>query len=243
MNSFKNKNAVITGGSSGLGRALALQLLEKGAKVAIVARNPQPLKALQQEYPALLTFQADVGDKHAIHPLAAAIQSQLGDVDLLINAASSLGPTPLRYLVDTECEDLEAVLQTNLIGPFRLTKALLPGMLLKQPEQKEQAEQAKLVVNISSDAAISAYPTWGSYSVSKAALDHLSRIFDAELQAQGVRFLAVDPGDMDTPLHRAAVPDANPADLRDPADSARALLALIEAQDFANNTDAVRRSL
>ncbi len=237
MNSFKNKNAVITGGSSGLGRALALQLLEKGAKVAIVARNPQPLKALQQEYPALLTFQADVGDKHAIHPLAAAIQSQLGDVDLLINAASSLGPTPLRYLVDTECEDLEAVLQTNLIGPFRLTKALLPGMLLKQ------AEQAKLVVNISSDAAISAYPSWGSYSVSKAALDHLSRIFDAELQAQGVRFLAIDPGDMDTPMHRAAVPDANSADLRDPADSARALLALIEAQDFASNADAVRRSL
>lgn len=234
MNSFTNKNAVITGGSSGLGRALALQLLEKGAKVAIVARNPQPLKALQQEYPALLTFQADVSDKQAIFPLAAAIQSQLGDVDLLINAASSLGPTPLRYLVDTECEDLEAVLQTNLIGPFRLTKALLPGMLLKQ---------AGLVVNISSDAAISAYPTWGSYSVSKAALDHLSRIFDAELQAQGVRFWAIDPGDMDTPMHRAAVPDANPADLRDPADSARALIALIEAQDFASNADAVRRSL
>jgi NAD(P)-dependent dehydrogenase (short-subunit alcohol dehydrogenase family) len=237
MNSFKNKNVVITGGSSGLGRALALQLLEKGAKVAIVARSPEPLKALKQEYPALLTFQADVSDKHAIHPLAAAIQSQLGDVDLLINGASSLGPTPLRYLVDTECEDLEAVLQTNLIGPFRLTKALLPGMLLKQ------AGQAKLVVNISSDAAISAYPTWGSYSVSKAALDHLSRIFDAELQAQGVRFLAIDPGDMDTPLHRAAVPDANPAELRDPADSARALIALIEAQDFASNADAVRRSL
>jgi len=233
MNSFKNKNVVITGGSSGLGRALALQLLEKGAKVAIVARSPEPLKALQQAYPALLTFQADVGDKHAIHPLAAAIQSQLGDLDLLINAASSLGPTPLRYLVDTECEDLEAVLQTNLIGPFRLTKALLPGMLLKQ------AEQGKLVVNISSDAAVSAYPTWGSYSVSKAALDHLSRIFDAELQAQGVRFLAVDPGDMDTPLHRAAVPDADPADLRDPADSARALIRLIESHNF----ESVRRAL
>lgn len=230
MNSFKNKNVVITGGSSGLGRALALQLREKGAKVAIVARSPQPLKALQQEYPALLTFQADVGDKQAILPLAAAIQSQLGDVDLLINAASSLGPTPLRYLADTECEDLEAVLQTNLIGPFRLTKALLPGMLLKQ---------AGLVVNISSDAAVSAYPTWGSYSVSKAALDHLSRIFDAELQTQGVRFLAIDPGDMDTPLHRAAVPDADPADLRDPADSARALLALIEAHNF----ESVRRAL
>lgn len=235
MNSFTNKNVVITGGSSGLGRALALQLLEKGAKVAIVARSPEPLNALKQEYPALLTFQADVGDKQAIHPLAAAIQSQLGDVDLLINGASSLGPTPLRYLADTDCEDLEAVLQTNLIGPFRLTKALLPGMLLKQ---------AGLVVNISSDAAVSAYPTWGSYSVSKAALDHLSRIFDAELQGQGVRFLAVDPGDMDTPLHRAAVPDANPADLRDPADSARALLALIEAQNVNNqNSDSVRRSL
>lgn len=234
MNHFKDKHVVITGGSSGLGRELALQLLEKGAKVAIVARSPQPLKALQEAYPSLLTFQADISDKEAIHPLAAAIQSRLGDVDLLINGASSLGPTPLRYLVDTECEDLEAVLQTNVIGPFRLTKALLPGMLLKQ---------AGLVVNISSDAAINAYPTWGSYSVSKAALDHLSRLFDAELKPQGVRFLAVDPGDMDTPLHRAAVPDANPADLRNPADSARALLALIESPDFGHTSESVRRSL
>ncbi len=227
---FQNKNIVITGGTSGLGKALALQLLAKGAQVAIVARGAQALQALQQEYPELKIFQADVSSKTAIHPLAGAIHSQLGDVDILLNVASTLGPTPLRYLVDTECEDLEQVLQTNLVGPFRLTKALLPGMLLKQ---------AGLIVNISSDAAVSAYPTWGAYSVSKAALDHLSRIFDEELKEQGVRFLAVDPGDMDTPMHRAAIPDADPSQLRDPADSARALIALIASQDVST----VRRAL
>jgi NAD(P)-dependent dehydrogenase (short-subunit alcohol dehydrogenase family) len=230
MKSLDKQNVVITGGSSGLGKALALQLLAKGARVAIVARHLPPLEALKQEYPDLIILQADISDKQAIHPLAAALHSQLGEIDILMNVASTLGPTPLRYLVDTECEDLEQVLQTNLIGPFRLTKALLPSMLLKQ---------AGLVVNISSDAAVSAYPTWGSYSVSKAALDHLSRIFDAELAAQGVRFLAVDPGDMDTPMHRAAVPDADPSELRDPADSAHALIELIESQNF----ESVRRAL
>lgn len=103
------------------------------------------------------------------------MQSRLGDVDILFNVASYLGQTPLRLLVDTDCEDMEQVLQTNVIGPFRLTKALLPSMLLKQKG---------LVVNISSDAAMNAYPTWGSYSISKAASDHQSRIFDEELKAQ-----------------------------------------------------------
>lgn len=229
-NYFQNKNIVITGGSSGLGKALAIQLLAAGAHVAIIARGEQALQAMKQEYPDLHIFQADVSSKTAIHPLAGAIHSQLGDVDILFNVASTLGPTPLRYLVDTECEDLEHVLQTNLIGPFRLSKALLPGMLLKQ---------AGLVVNISSDAAVSAYPGWGAYSASKAALDHLSRIFDEELKDQGVRFLAVDPGDMDTPMHRAALPDADSSQLRDPADSARNLIQLIADQDFS----LVRRSL
>jgi len=227
---WQNKNVLITGGTSGLGQALARQLQALGAKVGIVARSAQNLAEMQAQTPGLLTFQADVSEKTAIYPLAGAVESQLGPVDVLFNAASSLGPTPLRLLMDTECEDLEQVLQTNLIGPFRLIKALAPAMLLRQ---------AGLVVNISSDAAVSAYPSWGAYSVSKAALDHLSRIFEVELSAQGVHFLAVDPGDMRTPMHFAAVPDADPADLRDPSDSAASLLQLIASQDF----DSVRRAL
>lgn len=227
---WKNTRVLITGGTSGLGRALALQALERGARVAIVARNQNKLQALVQEYPQLIAIAGDVSVKTAIHPIAAEVHSRLGDVDLLMNVASSLGPTPLRQLMDTECEDLEQVLQTNLIGPFRLTKALAPAMLLRQQG---------VVVNISSDAAVNAYATWGSYSVSKAGLDHLTRIFDEELKHQGVRFLTIDPGDMDTPMHAAAIPDADPASLKDPAESARQILELLTTQDFSQ----IRRSL
>lgn len=222
---WHHKKVVITGGTSGLGKALALQLLAQGAQVAIIARTAAPLKALAQEYPALIALQGDVSVKEQIHPLAGEIHARLGDVDILIHAASTLGATPLRPLLDTDCEDLEQVLQTNLIGPFRLTKALLPGMVLRQQG---------LVLNISSDAAVSAYATWGSYSVSKAALDHLTRVWDAELAPQGVRFLALDPGDMATPMHFAAIPDADPSQLRDPADSATRVLELVAAEDFSH---------
>jgi NAD(P)-dependent dehydrogenase (short-subunit alcohol dehydrogenase family) len=222
---WHHKKVVITGGTSGLGKALALQLLAQGAQVAIIARTAAPLKTLAQEYPALIALQGDVSVKEQIHPLAGEIHARLGDVDILIHAASTLGATPLRPLLDTDCEDLEQVLQTNLIGPFRLTKALLPGMVLRQQG---------LVLNISSDAAVSAYATWGSYSVSKAALDHLTRVWDAELAPQGVRFLALDPGDMATPMHFAAIPDADPGQLRDPADSATRILELVAAEDFSH---------
>jgi NAD(P)-dependent dehydrogenase (short-subunit alcohol dehydrogenase family) len=224
-NYWHHKKVVITGGTSGLGKALALQLLAQGARVAIIARTAAPLKALVQEHPALIALQGDVSVKEQIHPLAGEIHARLGDVDILIHAASTLGATPLRPLLDTDCEDLEQVLQTNLIGPFRLTKALVPGMVLRQQG---------LVLMISSDAAVSAYPTWGSYSVSKAALDHLTRVWDAELAPQGVRFLALDPGDMATPMHFAAIPDADPSQLRDPADSAARILELVAAEDFSH---------
>ena len=191
--------------------------------MAVVARGAQGLKALSKEFPNIVVIRGDISQKAQIHPLAAEIHSRLGDVDVLFNVASYLGQTPLRLLVDSECEDFEEVLQTNLLGPFRLTKVLLPSMLLKE---------SGVVVNISSDAAVNAYPTWGSYSVSKAAVDHLSRIFDVELQSQGVRFLSIDPGDMNTPMHFAAVPDANPKELRDPIDSAQKIIELIDAQDF-----------
>lgn len=227
---WKDKHVLITGGTSGLGKALAIQLTHLGAKVAVIARTESNLKTLTQQHPAIIGIQGDVSVKDQIHPLAAEMHTRLGDVDILLHVASTLGPTPLRLLVDTECEDLEQVLQTNLIGPFRLTKALLPAMLLKG---------RGIVVNISSDAAVSAYPRWGSYSISKAALDHQTRIFDEELKDQGVRFLAIDPGDMNTPMHFAAIPNADPQSLRDPADSAQRIISLLATQDFT----AVRRSV
>ncbi|HYX33184.1 MAG TPA: SDR family oxidoreductase [Oligoflexus sp.] len=218
-----NKTIVITGGTSGLGQALAIQHYEAGARVAILARNAELIEAMIQRYPGMIGLPFDISKKEDIYPAAGEIHARLGDVDRLFNVASQLGPTPLRLLMDTECEDFEAVLQTNLLGPFRFTKALLPAMLLRE---------SGVVVNISSDAAVQAYPRWGAYAVSKAALDHLTRIFQAELESQGLRFYAIDPGDMRTPMHFAAIPDADPAQLRDPHDVARRIMQLIDTNEF-----------
>ena len=137
---------------------------------------------------------------------------------MLVNNASSLGPTPLALLADTECEDFELALATNVLGPFRLTKALLGALAASAREGR-----GSVVLNVSSDAAINAYPRWGAYGASKAALHHMSRIWHEELAAEGVRFLSLDPGDMDTPLHALAVPDADPATLKRPETAAREL--------------------
>ena len=230
LKKLSHKNIVITGGTSGLGKALTMQLQEIGARVAIVARHQTGLMSITDQYPAVIAVQGDVARKDNIYPMAGEIHARLGDVDILLNVASYLGTVPLRLLVDTECEDFELALQTNLLGPFRLSKALLPSMLLKGKG---------LIVNISSDAAIHPYPTWGGYAVSKAALDHMSRLFDEELKHRGVRFLAIDPGDMNTPMHEAAIPNADLSQLRDPAESARRLIALIANEDFVQ----VRRAL
>ncbi len=214
---LSGKRILITGGSSGLGRALAIASAKAGAKVAVVARGRGGLEEVSQ-HPNIFPIVADVADKNAVYRISGEAVQVLGGVDILVNNASSLGPTPLRQLLDTDCEALSEVLATNLVGPFRLTKAVLPAMLL---------HGGGLVVNISSDAAVSAYPTWGIYSASKSALDHMSRIWNEELAERGIRFLAVDPGDMDTPLHSAAIPDADPADLLVPSDVADDLLSLI----------------
>jgi NAD(P)-dependent dehydrogenase (short-subunit alcohol dehydrogenase family) len=207
-----NLNVLITGASRGLGRALARTLAGAGARVVLVARQSPDLEeavaSIRAAGGVAHAIAADVGDKTAIHPIAHRAAALVGDIDVLINNASTLGPTPLRLLGDTECEDLERVLAVNLLGPFRLTKAVAGAML---------ARGRGLVINISSDAAIEAYASWGAYSASKAALDHLTRIWAAELEGTGVRFLAVDPGEMRTAMHAAAIPEADPAELADPA--------------------------
>jgi len=130
----------------------------------------------------------------------------------------------LRLLLDTECEDLAAVLETNLVGPFRLTKIVAGAMALRG---------AGTIVHISSDAAVEPYPRWGAYGVSKAAQDHLSRILAAELAGTGVRVLAVDPGEMDTKMHADAVPDADRAALQRPGDVAARIASMIEDESRA----------
>lgn len=213
------RTALITGASEGLGFGVARSLaVDHGLRVALVARREQPLRgavaAIEAAGGEAVAIVGDVGDKRAIHRISGIAAAALGDIDVLVNNASSLGPTPLRALLDSECEDFGAVLETNLLGPFRLTKAVLGSMFLRG---------RGAVVNISSDAAVEAYPDWGLYGVSKAALDHLTRIWAAELEGSGVRMISVDPGEMNTRMHAAALPDAELDSLADPLEVGRAL--------------------
>ena len=221
-NPFIHMRVAITGGTSGLGLALVGRLHAEGAHVAFVARHRARVAEVAREHPGTHGIVGDVSTKGDIYPIALQILGHLGGLDVLVNNASDLGPTPLALLGDTECEDLERAIATNVLGPFRLTKALL-GALAASAREGRRA----VVLNVSSDAAVNAYPAWGAYSASKAALRHLTAVWDAELSEQGIRFLSVDPGDMDTPLHALAVPDADRSTLKRPQDAAQELLDAI----------------
>jgi NAD(P)-dependent dehydrogenase (short-subunit alcohol dehydrogenase family) len=225
---LRDAAAIVTGASRGLGAALARRLAAEGARVVLVARGAEELTRVADQIRAAggeaHALAADVGDKDAVHAIAGAAAALVGPVDLLVHNASTLGPTPLRLLLDTECEDLEQVLAVNLVGPFRLTKVVAGSMVLRG---------RGTVVHVTSDAATSAYPRWGAYGVSKAALEHLGRIWAAELEGSGVRVVTFDPGEMDTQMHRDAIPDADPATLADPAEVAARLLAQLRGGGVA----------
>lgn len=213
---------VVTGGTSGLGRALVRACRLHGMRVTFVARSVNDVRRVAAEEPGAHGIVGDVSSKDDIYPMAIELLGAMGGVDVLVNNASSLGPVPLKLLADTSCEDLERALTTNVIGPFRLTKALL-GTLAASAREGRPA----LVINISSDAAVNAYPSWGAYGASKAALLHLTRIWHEELAGAGVQLLSFDPGDMDTPLHALAVPDADRSLLKNPVDAAQELLEIL----------------
>lgn len=214
--------ALITGASRGLGQALAEQLAAEGHRVVLVARGAERLDEVVQGIRAAggqaWGLRADVGEPEDAERIVSEAAALAGDINLVVNNASTLGPTPLPLLLDLDASGLEACFEVGLFGPFRLTRAAVGPMVLAG---------GGVVVNISSDAAVEAYPRWGAYAASKAALDHMTRTWAAELEGTGVRFLAVDPGEMDTAMHAAAIPEADPASLRRPADVARALLDLV----------------
>jgi NAD(P)-dependent dehydrogenase (short-subunit alcohol dehydrogenase family) len=224
---FSGVRVAITGGTSGLGLALVRELSRRGARVAFIARTRERVEQVMRENPGVHGIVGDVSAKNDIYPMAIQITGELGGLDVLINNASDLGPTPLAMLSDTECEDLERVFATNVFGPFRLTKALMGALAASAREGR-----GAVVLNISSDAAINPYPGWGAYGSSKAALHHMTRIWNEEHAAEGVRFLSLDPGDMDTPMHAAAMPDADPATLKRPEQSARELLETIASKIY-----------
>lgn len=220
---FSGLRVAVTGGTSGLGLALAQALHRQGAQLAFIARDAARVAAVARTLPGSHGIVGDVARKLDTHALALQVTAALGGLDLLVHNASSLGPVPLAPLADTDCEDLEAALATNLLGPFRLSKALLGAL-----SATARAGRPALVLHIGSDAAVTPYAGWGAYGASKAALLHLARIWDEELRAHGVRMLSIDPGDMDTPLHALALPDADPATLKPPAVAAAEVLAFLQ---------------
>ena len=219
---LKGTAALVTGGSRGLGAALGQRLAGAGARVVLVARQPAELAAVVAGIRArggeAHPIAADVADKEAIHAIAGQAAALVGPIDLLINNASTLGPVPLRLLLDTDCEDLERALAVNLVGPFRLTKAVAGSMVLRG---------RGVIVNVTSDAAVEPYQRWGAYGASKAALEQLGRVWAAELAGTGVRVLTVDPGEMNTRMHAQAMPEADPATLADPVRVAERLVTLL----------------
>ncbi len=183
------RTALITGASQGLGRAVARLLARRGYRLVLNARNPEPLNALARELDAV----AIAGD---VALVAEEIAARAGRVDVLINNASELGPLPMPRLEDYPWDALLQVFRVNTVAPLHLAQLVLPQM-------KERGSGT--IINIISDAGISAYPGWGGYGASKAALLHLSRTLATELEGTGVRVFAVDPGDMHTEMHRLAL--------------------------------------
>lgn len=221
-NRLRGLRVAITGGTAGLGLALVHALHGHGARVAFVARTAARVDAVVAALPGAVGVVGDVAAKQDIHAIALQVLGRLGGLDVLINNASALGPAPLRPLADTDCEDLDHVLETNVLGSFRLTKAVLGALAASA-----RAGTGAVVLNISSDAAVNAYPRWGAYGASKAALAHLTRIWNEELASDGVKLHALDPGDMDTSMHAIAIPDADPATLKQPAVAATEIIATL----------------
>lgn len=223
---IEGSGVLVTGGGQGLGAALARELARRGARVVIVGRGKDALEAVAREIRATggdaHALAADVADKEATYAVAGAAAALVGPIDVLVHNASTLGKVPLVPLLDTDCEDLARVLEVNLVGPFRLSKAVAGSMVLRN---------RGLVVHITSDASVVPYAGWGGYSVSKAALDHLARVWAAELSTTNVRFVSVDPGEMDTRMHADAIPDADRAALAQPSEVARRLSDLIARSD------------
>lgn len=213
--------AVVTGGSRGLGKEIARELISRGVYTIIDGRDAAALNAAVAELQtggAVLGIAGDVADKEHAHALIAAARER-GRLDLLVNNASTLGAVPLPRIDELSESTFDEIFSVNVFAPIHLMQHALQLM--------RRGHDPATIVNITSDAGVEPYAGWGGYGASKAALEHVSRVLAAELQDTPVRALVADPGDMNTQMHRDAIPDADPSDLRDPADSARALLVAV----------------
>lgn len=214
--------AIVTGASKGLGRAIARELARVGLSLVIDARGAEALGEVERELAPLVPVAAvpgDVADLAHVHRMVETAEQRFGRIDLVVNNASTIGRSPLPALDQLSPATFDRIFATNVFAPLHLIQHALPIM----------RRHGGTIVNVSSDAAMEAYPGWGGYGSAKAALEHMSRILAAELEGSGISVIVADPGDMDTELHRLAVPEADASSLADPSAVAPALLRAIAA--------------
>jgi NAD(P)-dependent dehydrogenase (short-subunit alcohol dehydrogenase family) len=207
--------ALITGGSAGLGLALATELSARGWELVIDARDAGRLTAAAEKLSSTTAIAGDVTDPEHRARLAGATA---GGLDLLVNNASTIGPSPMPALAHYDLDDLRDVFEVNVVAPLALIQLTLPAL----------ARNGGLIVNVTSDAAVEPYEDWGGYGSTKAALDQLSAILAAELKDQKVGVYSFDPGDMRTELHQRAFPGEDISDRPEPASVVPHLIRLID---------------
>ena len=207
-----NGIGVVTGASRGLGLALTRELVDRGWRVAVDARDGAALRAAWPNAPAEVLVAGDVTDAAHRRALLKAAGERL---DLVVNNASLLGPSPQPALADYPLDELRRVYEANVVAPLALVQEALPRL-----------RPGAAVVSITSDAAVEPYPGWGGYGSSKAALEQLTAILGAE--RPDLRVYAVDPGDMRTQMQQEAFPGEDISDRPPPEESVPGLLALIE---------------
>ncbi len=207
--------AIVTGASKGLGLALTRALSERGWSVVVDARDGDALRNATAGLPGVVPVPGDVADPEHRAALVAAVTT-LGRLDLLVNNASTLGASPLPTLETLPLDLYRHTLEVNVVAPLALVQATLP--LLRATNGR--------IIDVTSDAGVEGYGTWGGYGSSKAALEQLSNVLAAE--EPGVRVYWVDPGDMRTDMHQDAFPGEDISDRPPPDASVPGLLALIE---------------
>ncbi len=216
MRKLTGKNILITGASQGLGREIALRFAREGAAgLSLVARHVDELNKVRDRLRKIapkidiVIIEADVSRPRDIERIVASTLAQFrGHLDVLVNNASTIGPSPMPNLLDYPVEEFRNVLDTNLIGPFLLIKSALPAMI----------EAGGSIINVTSDAGQVGYAGWGAYGISKFGLEGMSQTWASELEETDVRVNWVDPGSMNTAMHRAAEPEEDPSEWADPAE-------------------------
>ncbi|HVD57573.1 MAG TPA: SDR family oxidoreductase [Thermoleophilaceae bacterium] len=216
MSRTTSKTAIVTGASRGLGLALARALGERGWRLVVDARGSEELERARLELTELTEVAALAGDVADEWHRTALVEEAGGRIDLLVNNASALGPSPLPPVAELPLERYEQVLRVNAVAPLGLTQRVLARM-----------SAGGRIVNVTSDAAVEAYEGWAGYGSSKAALEQITRVLAAE--RPDLRVYVLDPGDMRTRMHQDAFPGEDISDRPPPEESVPGLLELIEA--------------